>query len=321
MVPLWEPPAGPLPEQLKEQHKERPGKSGLRPRILIALWRAARVALHLAQGIVIATQRMPGWSNPQRNVWIQHWSATLLRILAIRLHVSGAPPDSTAPLMIVANHISWIDVHVLNAICPARFVAKSEIRRWPLIGHLARQAGTVFIERARQRDILRVNRALAALMRAGAASAVFPEGTTTEGGTVLPFRPALLQAAINCGARLQPVALGYRHADGRWCSQAGFTGDTSFITSLWRVLSQAQIHAHLQFLPAAACSGQQRKILARNARQQIQSALAQPAGCRPDCPTCAAATALRQTSTQPAAPATGRRPLVGAVISRMPGFR
>ncbi len=204
---------------------------------------------------------------------MQRWSARLLQILAIRLKVAGLPPHAGGPAMIVANHVSWLDVYALNAMCPAYFVAKSEIERWPLLGLFARKSGTVFIERARKRDILRVNAQIASLLRAGAMMAVFPEGTTTEGDVVLPFRPPLLQPAVDCNALLQPVAIRYERADGSLCSAACFIGDTSFAATLWLVLKQPRIHARLQFLPALSCGGRHRKTLARETESCIAGAL------------------------------------------------
>lgn len=235
--------------------------------------RASRVALHLAYGIAIATFRFPWLALPQRNAHVQRWSAGLLRILAIRLDVSGTSARDATPVMIVANHVSWLDVYALNAVCPASFVAKTEIGRWPLLGLFARKSGTVFIDRARRRDILRVNTQLAALMRAGAMITVFPEGTTTEGNAILPFRAPLLQSAVACDARLQPVAIRYERADGSLCSEAGFVGDTTFAAALWLVLAQPVIRARLQFLPSVACAGMHRKALARGAEHSIAGAL------------------------------------------------
>jgi len=178
--------------------------------------------------------------------------------------------------MIVANHVSWLDIYALNAICPARFVAKSEIGRWPLIGLFARQCGTVFIDRARRRDILRVNALLTALLREGTTVAVFPEGTTSVGDTVLPFRPPLLQSAVACDARLQAVAIRYENADGSPCRHASFVGDTTFGATLWLVMKQPTIHAHLAFLPPLQCSGESRKRLARTTERDIANVIERP---------------------------------------------
>ena len=192
----------------------------------------------------------------------------------MRLAVSGTWAPGAQPAILVANHVSWLDIYVLNAFCPSLFVAKSEIAHWPLLGTLARKSGTVFIERGRKRDILRVNAALTQLLRDGARIAVFPEGTTTAGNTVLPFRSALLQAAVNCGAPVCPIALRYERIDGSLCTEAAFTGDTSFAAALWQVLKQPAIRVHLQVFPAAQGAPiAARKALARDAQRCIARAL------------------------------------------------
>lgn len=267
-------------------------RSGSTARLLIALLRAARVAWHLAHGLLLVSFRFSGCSIAAQSDSIQRWSARLLDILAIRLDLSGSlPHSSTVPAMLVANHVSWLDIYALNAVCPAQFVAKSEIARWPLLGRFARKAGTVFIERTRKRDILRVNRELAAHMRAGTRITVFAEGTTTAGDGVLPFRPALLQAAIACEAQVYAVAIRYERLDGSLCREAAFTGDTSLGAALWLVLKQPAMRVHLQLLPAVPSRSAQRKRLARETRQRVASALhwraavmASAAHAEPACP-------------------------------------
>ena len=214
----------------------------------------------------------------QRAARVQRWSACLLHILAVRLEISGVPAHGTAPAMLVANHVSWLDVYALNAVRPARFVTKADVLHWPLIGFFAHKAGSVFIDRSRRRDILRVNALMAALLREGETVAVFPEGTTSTGDAVLPFRPPLLQPAVVCGAHLQAVAIRYARADGSLCSEADFAGDKTLFSALLQVLTQPVIHARLQFLPPIACSGLHRRDLAREAEQQVAGALGLAAG-------------------------------------------
>jgi 1-acyl-sn-glycerol-3-phosphate acyltransferase len=239
-------------------------------------------------GIALAAWVFPQLAPAQRAARVQRWSAGLLRILAVRLEISGVPAHGMAPAMLVANHVSWLDVYALNAVRPARFVAKADILRWPIIGFFALKAGSVFIDRSRRRDVLRVNTLMATLLREGETVAVFPEGTTSKGDAVLPFRPPLLQPAVVCGAHLQAVAIRYARADGSLCSEADFAGDKTLFNALLLVLTQPVIHARLQFLPPIACSGLHRRDLAREAEQQVAGALGLAAGkvraALPDCP-------------------------------------
>jgi 1-acyl-sn-glycerol-3-phosphate acyltransferase len=239
----------------------------------VRLLRATRVALHLAQGIATAAIVLPWLAPAARAARVQRWSARLLHILAVRLKVSGAPASDATPVMIVANHVSWLDVYALNAVRPVRFVAKSEVGRWPLIGMFARRAGTLFVERARPTDVFRVNALVEVLLRNGETIALFPEGTTSSGHGVLPFRAPLLQPAIQCNAHLQAVAIRYTRADGSLCSEADYTGDKSLLTALRLLLTQPVIHLQLQFLPALLCDGRHRRDVAHEAEERIAAAL------------------------------------------------
>jgi 1-acyl-sn-glycerol-3-phosphate acyltransferase len=240
--------------------------------------RLLRVGLHIAHGIATATLLFPWLPQAKRTAHVQRWSARLLHILAIRLVIDDAPTsDSISPAMIVANHISWLDVYALNAVCPSRFVAKSEIRAWPLLGWFSRCAGTLFIERARSRDVLKVNNQISALIQRGDTVAVFPEGTTTDGKIVLPFRSALLQPVVAIGASVQSIALRYTRADGSACGEAEYTADKSLIDSIALILTQPVIHANLQLLPPLATAGLHRRDIARSAQVSIARALGVPA--------------------------------------------
>jgi len=220
----------------------------------------------------------PFLDKVQRVDRIRRWSARLLRILAIRLEVSGTPPiGATAPVMIVANHVSWLDIYAINAVHTARFIAKSEVRRWPMIGRFCEQAGTIFIERARRGHTAQINGQVTAALMQGDTVAVFPEGTTTAGNVVLPFHASLLQPALECDALLYPVAIRYTRADGSLCSEADYQGDKSFLDTLSLMVTQPVIYAKLQFLPPPTCAGKHRRELAHEAAQLIASALDVPA--------------------------------------------
>jgi len=194
----------------------------------------------------------------------------------VRMHVRGRLAHGDGPVMLVANHVSWIDIYAINAVAPARFVAKSEVRAWPLIGWLAAETGTVFIHRQRRRDAVRVSQQLEHAMRGSDRVAVFPEATTTEGGTVLEFRSSLLQAAIRAESLLQPVALRYLHTDGTPCREAAYSGTTTLWQSLLAVVSQPGIRIELTFLPPLEARAGRRRELAAAAREVILRTLRLP---------------------------------------------
>jgi 1-acyl-sn-glycerol-3-phosphate acyltransferase len=234
--------------------------------------RFARVIWHLLQGLLTAALLYPFYPRPRRQTAVKRWSAALLRILGVRMHVHGTPAR-VRPLMLVANHVSWLDIFALNAVLPVRFVAKSEIRRWPAIGWLCVRTGTLFIERGRRRDTARVNGLVAEAMLDGDVVAVFPEGTTTDGTEVLRFHSALLQPALIAGAGVQPVALRYAHSDGSLCVEAAYDGDKSLWFTLLQILARPAIDVHLHFLPLLANDAAHRRALADAAQAAITDRL------------------------------------------------
>ena len=232
--------------------------------------RIARLALHVVRGLVISTFLFPLQSGPRRRREIEHWSLQLLTILNVRLFLHGMPPPYTIrPLMLVANHVSWLDICMINAVVAVRFVAKSEIRRWPLLGWLCARSGTLFIDRGRRRDTTRINQMVARSLVAGDVFAVFPEGTTSDGSTLLKFHASLLEPALEAGAAIQPVALWFDRSDGTLCTEAAYDGDKSVWSTLMGITSQHEIFAHLCFLPPIFPGERHRREVAFEAREAI----------------------------------------------------
>lgn len=183
------------------------------------------------------------------------------------------PERSSAPLMLVANHVSWLDVYAINAVLPARFVAKSEIRDWPLMGWFSEKAGTVFVRRTHRRDTVHVSEELTRMMLAGDAVAIFPEATTSDGTTVLNFHSSLLQPAVLAGAVLHPIAIRYVRVDGTRCQEAAYFGVKTLWESLTQVAGLPEIRAELVFLDPFDSAGRHRRELARDAHAVILRSL------------------------------------------------
>jgi 1-acyl-sn-glycerol-3-phosphate acyltransferase len=177
------------------------------------------------------------------------------------------------PLLVVANHVSWLDVYLLNALATARFVAKSDVRDWPLVGPIAAAFGTFFIVRGSYRDAARVKNAIADALLRGERVVVFPEGTTTDGTRVSRFYAALLQAAVDTGAPVQPVAIRYVGPDGAYEPAAAFIDDMSFATSLARVLRRPELVAQVHVAPSLPSLHRTRRELALLTRRWITAAL------------------------------------------------
>ena len=240
--------------------------------------RLARVAAHFVHAAGVAGVGYPLMAPARRRLALQRWSAKLIRHLGAHLSVHGEPPQHPgAAFMLVANHVSWLDIFAINAAVPARFVAKSEVRKWPLVGWLCVKADTLFIERDRRRDLARLDELVAAALRNDAGMGVFLEGTTTDGSVVLPFHSSLLRPAQLANAPVYPVAIQYQRSDGSLCTEAAYDGDKSALDTLRLMLTQHEFHAHVHFLPPLAAAGMHRKELARRARAMIVERLELPA--------------------------------------------
>lgn len=242
-------------------------------RQLTGLWRLSRATLHVLHGMAIISWRFPSLDDAGRQARIQWWSAGLLRVMGIELQARGTPRPGAA--LLVANHISWLDVAALHAVAPhARFVSKADVLQWPLLGALIRGAGTLFIERERKRDAVRVVHAMAEALAAGQTVAVFPEGTTGDGRDVMPFHANLLQAAIATGTPVQPAVLRFADATERFSAEVNFVGDATLLHSVWRVACARGLVAHVEVLPAVGSQHADRRALAAHLRELIAERLA-----------------------------------------------
>ena len=238
------------------------------------LWRIARVTLHFVLGLGTVLFRFPSLDAKARRVRIRRWSRQLLHLMNVEIRMDGALAHPN--VLVVANHVSWLDIFALHAVGPVRFIAKSEIARWPLIGRLVRGVGTLFIERARRHDTQRVNREVAAALAQGDIVAVFPEGTVTDGTKVLPFKGSLLQPIIESAGCVQPVAIRYRTRTGD-ISRAPAYDDVTFLHSFWRICGERAIVADIVATPALPAATRQRRALAADAEAVIRAVLALPA--------------------------------------------
>lgn len=229
--------------------------------------RAFVAFVHVVHGYFQITFVFPRISAAQRARRVERWAQGLLRKLGVELDVAGAAPRG-GPILIVSNHISWLDIVVLHAACYCRFVSKSAVRHWPLIGTLATGAGTLYVERESRRDAMRVVHRMVDALRAGDVLAIFPEGTTGEGLSVLPFHANLLQAAITADSPVQPVALQF--LEGAQASRAvAYVGDDSLIGSIWRTLCAEGLRAVVVFGEPQHAAGRDRRAWARDLRETI----------------------------------------------------
>jgi lyso-ornithine lipid O-acyltransferase len=240
--------------------------------LLRRLWRVPALVTVILTGLLLAAlARLIGggmWFCRPAGQWlIRAWMRVLNRVVGLRVRIRCQP--LAAPTLIVANHISWLDVPALAAVMPMTFVAKADVRRWPLLGRLAAMAGTQFLDRASLAAVRPLLDGIAARLRTGHTCAVFPEGTSTVGDRVRPFFPALFQAAIDAGCPVQPVAIEYGH-DGARDRLAPFVGDQSFGAHLWVLLGRSRTEVELSFLAPHDARGSERRHLARRAQASVE---------------------------------------------------
>jgi 1-acyl-sn-glycerol-3-phosphate acyltransferase len=245
------------------------------PDMPASLFRGIHLALHLLYGMFLAIF-YPHLNPTRQHRILKAWSRQLLGILNIGIYTEGPlPTRGEGGRMLVANHISWLDIFILNATCPSRFIAKSEVRDWPLIGWLCKRSGTIFVERDLRRNAASINRHVGTLLEQGVCIGLFPEGTTTDGKQLGHFHSALIQPAIDAGAMLYPIALHYRNEDGEPGHAAVFTGDMTLVQSIWEILRCRRLDALLVFAPALAAANGNRRVLARTAQEIIAQGLQQ----------------------------------------------
>jgi len=234
--------------------------------------RKLRLTIHLLYGMWIVARRFPRVSASERAELNRVWSLEMLRLAGMKLVVHNDEARLDAGVLVVGNHISWIDIYVINAWRPTPFVSKAEIRKWPVVGWLAHQLGTVFVQREKRSDAKRIMHELANRLLAGEMMCVFPEGTTTDGQSLLPFHANMFQAAVSASCPVQPICLMYEDAQGRQSTVPAYIGDMSLNDSLNALLSAGALTAHLYVCNPLA-PGADRRLLASEAQASVDAAL------------------------------------------------
>lgn len=253
---------------------EKPTDSGTQTFLAVQIARAIRLGLHFFWGALTVACVYP-FVTDMRRLWLkQRWSRQLLEILGIELDatLSGIAPGS----LIVANHISWLDIFALNAARPVAFISKAEVRQWPLIGWLSANTDTVFLMRGSRGHARIVNAQIDVLLNGEKDVALFPEGTTTDGSRLLHFHAALLQPAVETGRPVQPVALSYHLPDGQRCEAAAYAGDTTMGECVRAILATPRMIVRLRPERPLDSTRLDRRSLAKEARKAIAFSLGLP---------------------------------------------
>lgn len=238
-----------------------------------AFWRLLRCLVHIAAGLWTIMTLFPRLERADRETRVHVWAQAMLKLAGIELSVSGLPVRD-GPALLVANHLSWLDIVVLHASRYCRFVSKADIKHWPLVGTLAGGAGTLYIERESRRDAHRVVHHMAERLKLGEVLAVFPEGTTADGVTLKPFHANLLQAAISTDAPVQPIALRFVDADtGQTSFAPRYIDDDSIFVSIWETLCVRRLRAEVVFGEPQQCHGRDRRTWAADLQTEIEGLL------------------------------------------------
>lgn len=238
-------------------------------RAVRAIWRGFRLLAHAVHGLLTVLLRFPRLAPGQQQARVQAWSLRMLAIAGVTLEVRGQPV-TVGPALMVANHISWLDIPALHAGRYCRFISKSDVKDWPIVGTLATAAGTLYIERASRRDSLRMVRSMLEALQEREVLAVFPEGTTGDGRGLLPFHANLLQAAIAGDAPVQPVGLRFvDKASGRISYAPSYIGDETLLGSIWRTLAAPPIVAVLHYGEPEKADGRDRRAWSQHLHARV----------------------------------------------------
>lgn len=242
--------------------------------LAIRLIRIVRIVIHTFYGGFLGMIIMPTATKKQRNWIVSHWSRTLLSIMNIKVMTEGRLPNhDLVNTMFIGNHISWVDIHALNSIRAVRFIAKSELKKWPIFGWLAKKCNTLFIEREQKKDAVRIIEEASKSLKFGDCLCYFPEGTTTDGTDLLAFKGSLMQAPINANSTIWPFAIYYPDLNNQPNIKMAFAGETTLIESIWQIVSISNPKVVLTFLPQITSLGHERRGLTIAVRHAISNHL------------------------------------------------
>lgn len=239
-------------------------------------WRLTRVTMHVLYAFFLLFICFPFWKQPRRKMCIQSWSHGLLTIIGVDVQKRGVLPETIKQtgVVVVANHISWLDIFVLNSIIPVVFVAKSELQSWFLFGKIMQAVGTLFIDRENKRDALRVNEIVHEALMRGEHVGFFPEAKTGTGEKLNPFKTALLQPAAACQAPVLPLAIRYYHPlNNQIDLNPAYVGEMSFGTSVKNILSTRRTHVMVCLPESGTITADNRRILTQQVEEIIQQLL------------------------------------------------
>ena len=243
----------------------------------LRLLRILRVSMHLAWGLFIASVVFRLTPKSWHDRIVQRWSQKILAMLGVEYQLRGNMPDmATRGVILISNHMSWLDIWLIYAIRPVRFISKADVRNWPVIGWLAQQSGTLFIQRERRHHTAAITRLAAELLTRGDCIGLFPEGTTTDGFSLLPFHSSLFQAAVIHQAPVVLLAIRYHLPDGSIDTVPAYTGGITLLDSFRAVLARRRIQVEITCLGTLDTHGKTRREISIAAETAIATHLNLP---------------------------------------------
>ena len=241
----------------------------------LVLW--ISIWAHVIRGVITLLMVFPSSKSSVKNRHIQSWSKYLLVLFGLELKINNQSIIPDTPYLLASNHISWIDIHAINAFKPIRFVAKSEVERWPIFGWMAKQLGTVFIQRGNSRHAIEVVSNMTKALESESIC-IFPEGTSTEGSSVRPFKANLFESAVMSRVPVYSLAIQYFDRNtGLRTDVTAFVGEMGLLESMSKILKHQNLRVELTFFPPSGASPQfsnDRKWLALHSHEQISAYLA-----------------------------------------------
>ena len=243
--------------------------------IFIRIWRFFSLFCLVSGALLVMIFCYPFMSHNKRMECLRTWSKRITAIFALEVTVKGDVPDSFEGLLLMANHVSWLDIFALNFVHPVCFVAKMEIKNWPILGAMVARAGTVFIDRADKKDAVRISQNIAARLQEGGTVALFPESTTTDGFRLLPLKAALFESAIIAKSSVQAVALLYYDENHERSVLPSYVGDTSLFQSIFIILKRMRKgYIELVFCPKIdAADEEDRFALCNKAQEALEGVI------------------------------------------------
>ena len=242
---------------------------------LTQLQRGSRLVLKLLKGLLLIGCVFPQLRPSERDIIIESWCREVLDVLSVRVNLRGeTPPGKVSSVVFVTNHVSWMDILVMNACRRVRFVAKTEVRQWPLVGWMAVRTGTIFFKRTSPRELARVTKSIATFLRRGDCIALFSDGARTDSASVHAFHSGLLESAIAAEALIWPVGISYRRLDGSLSTDTPIVGSQSMIASILNILDQPATLAQVSYTDPIESSAGDRHKLSEWCHLSIEQSLA-----------------------------------------------